>query len=145
MQNRKIRILSGVGVAVILLLATGCQSESHDERSEGRVIDDKNITATVKNDLDKDPTYKFDRVGVNTFGGIVQLSGFVNTADEKNRAQEVAENVNGVKQVNNGIALKPLMQPTSRKNSAQEIYSEPQNPSTPSENGTPKSEDESKP
>jgi hypothetical protein len=141
MRNHNIGMLSSIGVAAILLLATGCQTDkSHDERSEGRVIDDKNITETVKKDLDQDPTYKFDRVGVSTFAGVVQLSGFVNTADEKNRAAQVAENVDGVKQVHNGITLKPLMPPTSRKDSGQEIYSEPQNPSSQPDGNTPKSD-----
>jgi hypothetical protein len=144
MQYKNIGILSGIGAVAILLLVTGCQtSETHDERSEGRVIDDKNITAEVEQDLQNDPIYKLSRINVSTFAGIVQLSGFVSTSAEKNHAQQVAENVDGVKEVHNGISLKPIIPATSRKNSLQEIYSDPQNPA--SDNSAPSQNSDSRP
>lgn len=50
MRTNTIRMLSGVGAAFMLLAVTGCQTSNHnDERSEGRVKDDKTITSDVKN------------------------------------------------------------------------------------------------
>jgi len=135
MRNKNIGMFSSVGVAALLLLATGCQttSSTHDERSEGRVIDDKEITSNVEKNLDRDPTYKFTDVNVQTFAGVVQLSGFVNIAAQKQRAQEIAQNIDGVQKVDNGLTLKP-MAATGRQNSSQPIYSEPENQATPSDN-----------
>lgn len=127
MRYNIIRMLSSVSAAVTLLALTGCESTPKDERSEGRAIDDKHITQNVQKDLEREPTYKFNGVDVSTFAGVVQLSGFVNTEGQRARAQEIAQDVNGVREVKNGIALKPLM-PTSRRNSDQQIYAEPQKP-----------------
>jgi len=127
-------MLAGVGMAVAIISFTGCEmTHSHrDERSEGRTIDDKNITADLKKGLEAEPAYKFNGVEIKTFAGIVNLSGFVNTDGQKMRAQDIAERTDGVKQVINGISLKPLMPtPTSRANEDSRIYSEPQNPSIP--------------
>jgi osmotically-inducible protein OsmY len=119
MLNKTNRMLAGIGAAVLIITLTGCDttSSSHkDERSEGRTIDDKKITADVKKSLINEPAYKFDDVGVKTFAGVVQLTGFVNTDGQKMRAQDLAEHTDGVKQVVNGITLKPLMpMPTSQK------------------------------
>lgn len=127
MRNNGIRILSGVGSAFLLLLSMGCQSSPHDGRSEGRVLDDKDITKRVESSLKDEPAYKFTSVDVNTFAGIVQLSGFVNTQAQRERAQQLAENVSGVREVVNGITIKPVAQPTGRPK-VQRIYSDPQNP-----------------
>lgn len=127
MRNNKIRMFCGVGAAATLLIMSGCQSTPKDERSEGRALDDKHITAHVEKGLEQEPTYKFNGVDVSTFAGVVQLSGFVNTDGQRIRAQQIAEDTDGVKEVKNGIALKPLM-PTSRPAADTRIYSEPQNP-----------------
>jgi len=130
MRNHTIQKILCVGTAALLVAASGCETNSKDERSEGRTIDDKHITENVEKSLDKEPTYKFSEVKVSTFAGIVQLSGFVNTEGEKSRAEEIAENTDGVKQVANGIALKPML-PATGRNGQSQIYSEPSNPVTP--------------
>ncbi len=115
------------GTAAILVAMVGCKTT--DERTEGRTIDDKQITASVEKSLEQEPTYKFTQVKVKTFAGVVQLSGFVNTESEKARAAEIAQNTDGVRQVANGITLKPEMPATGRAQSR--IYSEPNAPVTP--------------
>ncbi len=130
MRNNKIRMLSGIGSVVVLLLMTGCQTAPKDERSAGVALDDKHITANVQKSLEQEPTYKFNTVEVSTFDGMVQLSGFVDTEGQKTRAQEVAQNVGGVRVVVNGISLKPVMQPTGRTSSEQRAYSDQQNTTT---------------
>lgn len=107
MRNNRIRTLATIGSAVILLLATGCQTTT---TTHG---DDK-ITSSVRKSLDNDPAYRFPDVNVNTHDGIVQLSGFVSVQGQKVRAQQLAEYTPGVRQVVNGITLKPPLTPTSR-------------------------------
>src|ERR1043166_3662750 len=128
MRNLKqFRMIPTLAAAAALFTFTGCEtSSSHDERSEGRVVDDKQITESVQKELKHEPVYKFSSVDVSTFGGIVQLSGFVNTEDQKNRAAEIAQRTPGVHEVSNGITLKPEpMSPTGSTNSSlPRIYSE---------------------
>ena len=82
----------------------------------GRTLDDKTITSTVKHDLNREPVYKFSDVDVRTYDGVVQLSGFVDTNEQKQRAGDIARQAEGVTQVVNNITLKPQgnLQPTSR-------------------------------
>jgi osmotically-inducible protein OsmY len=114
--------------AVMTLLAfAGCETEKHsgDQRTEGRTIDDKMITENVEKELKAEPVFKFDNVETKTFGGIVQLSGFVDTEAQKTRAAEVAQQIPGVHQVQNGIALKPApMAPTGSTNGSPRIYTD---------------------
>jgi osmotically-inducible protein OsmY len=134
MQIKFNRILSGVSVAVLLAALTGCESmnSSHDERSEGRAMDDKNISSNVKKAFENEPAYKLDAVHVNTFAGMVSLSGFVNLEGQKARAQQLAESVSGVRSVSNGITIKPApMEATGSSQSR--IYSDPSKPQQSSE------------
>jgi hyperosmotically inducible protein len=118
MLNIKKIILVGGMTAVVAL--TGCESNKESSsnsggRSEGRKIDDNSITSSIKKDLEQAPDYKFNTVDVRTYGGVVQLSGFVDTPEQKNRAGDIASHEQGVAQVQNNISLKPTpMQPTGR-------------------------------
>ena len=112
-------VLAGwMGAALVATATlTGCHllNERSGERTAGRTLDDKTIEADVKHKLDKDPLYKFSDVDVKTFNGVVQLSGFVNSDEQKRRAEEIARQTPGVQQVVNAIALKPngnTLQPT---------------------------------
>ena len=80
------KLISGLGLAVLMAGSTGCETTKHDERSEGRIQDDKNITASIKHELKGEPVYKFEDVTVNTYAGAVQLSGFVNSEGQAARA-----------------------------------------------------------
>jgi osmotically-inducible protein OsmY len=107
-----------LGAASVLAL-TGCESyhnRASGDRTEGRMVDDHRITAQIKSDLNHEPVYKFNDVDVKTFNGVVQLSGFVNTEDQKRRAAEIAQSAPGVAQVQNAISLKtePAPSPTGR-------------------------------
>jgi hyperosmotically inducible protein len=118
MRNLKqIILVSGVSAMMAL---TGCEMFNHhdSDRTAGRALDDKTITETVKHDLNRETVYKFADVDVKTFDGVVQLSGFVDTEDQKHRAGEIAQRSEGVTQVVNNITLKPSenqsLAPTSR-------------------------------
>jgi hyperosmotically inducible periplasmic protein len=116
---KKIVLVSGMSAIVAL---TGCEMMNHHsgDRTAGRALDDKTITATVKHDLNREPVYKFTDVDVKTFDGVVQLSGFVSTEEQKRRAGDIAHQAEGVTQVVNNITLKPSgndnLAPTSRPN-----------------------------
>jgi hyperosmotically inducible protein len=98
-----------------LVVVMGCsstKSSSKDGRSEGRVKDDKTITKSIEKKLKSDPVYKFEQVQVNTYGGSVQLSGFVDTQLQSQRAEEHARSASGVKHLINGLAIKPPSPPS---------------------------------
>lgn len=83
----------------------GCSSTPTRE-STGEYIDDTVITTKVKAAFAKDKTVSAMAISVETFKGVVQLSGFVNTALEKTAAENVARGVNGVQSVVNNITVK---------------------------------------
>jgi osmotically-inducible protein OsmY len=72
----------------------------------GRVVDDSAITAKVKSALIADSTTKAYQINVETFQGTVQLSGFVDDPEARSRAEQVAENVEGVRNVTNKLQLR---------------------------------------
>jgi hyperosmotically inducible protein len=116
MLNLKKMILMG-GMSAMFAL-TGCEMMNHHDgdRTAGRALDDKTITATVQHDLNREPVYKFNGIDVKTYNAVVQLSGFVDTQEQKQRAGEIARQSEGVTQVVNNITLKPAgsLQPTGR-------------------------------
>jgi len=105
-NNKAILIICTV-LAVGLIPATwlGCAATATRE-STGEYIDDSTVTAKVKTALVKDPVVSALAVTVETYKGVVQLSGFVNTAAEKIQAEAVARGVYGVKSVTNSLVIK---------------------------------------
>ncbi len=89
----------------LALLGPGCAGNRY-ERSTGESIDDSATTGRVKSALGKDAMYKYSDVKVTTFKGTVQLSGFVDTSEQKSRAADIAKGVNGVTEVKNNITVK---------------------------------------
>jgi len=83
----------------------GCASTATKE-STGEFVDDSSITVKVKAAFVKDPVVKASEVTVETFKGVVQLSGFVNTSAEKAQAGRLAETISGVTSVKNNIVVK---------------------------------------
>lgn len=71
-----------------------------------RAVDDSMITGKVKAALIADDTTKAHQISVETYKGTVQLSGFVDSAEARARAGELARNVDGVKDVKNSLALR---------------------------------------
>jgi hyperosmotically inducible periplasmic protein len=83
-------------IAVGLLI--GCASTS-EQRSTGEVIDDTAITTKVKTGLLGDPMVSAFAINVETSRGVVSLTGIVNSAAERARAIQVAQDVGGVRRV----------------------------------------------
>ena len=98
--------LFGSFFLVILLVSfLGCASTSKQEGA-GEYIDDSVITTKVKAAILQESSLKSSEINVETFKGVVQLSGFVNSQADINKAVEVTRNVKGVKSVTNSMRLK---------------------------------------
>jgi osmotically-inducible protein OsmY len=83
----------------------GCASTAKQEGT-GEYVDDTVITAKVKGEIFNDPSLKSAEINVETFKGVVQLSGFVNSREDINKAVQVARSVKGVVSVKNDMRLK---------------------------------------
>jgi osmotically-inducible protein OsmY len=100
------KYLSAVFLAATLgSVVVGCASTSKSEGT-GQYIDDSVITGKVKAALIDDPATKATEINVETFKGVVQLTGFVSSQAAANRAVELAGRVNGVTSVKNDMRLK---------------------------------------
>ncbi|MCC2956400.1 BON domain-containing protein [Massilia sp. IC2-477] len=98
-----------IGAALVMLLAlgqlTGC-AMSGGGGPVAAVVDDATITAGVRAAIVDDPMLKVADIAVETEQGVVQLSGFVSSADSVAAAASVARTVRGVKSVRNDLRLK---------------------------------------
>ena len=90
---------------LVFAVVVGCAS-TRTQESTGQYVDDSTITAKVKAEILGDSALKVFDIGVETFKGTVQLSGFVNSAEIRNRAAVVAGRVSGVKSVRNSLIVK---------------------------------------
>ena len=86
-------------------LTSGCSSTRTHE-STGEYVDDTVITAKVKRALLADDAVKSFAISVETVKGVVQLSGFVNSAFQKTAAGSDASSVNGVLEIKNDLIVK---------------------------------------
>lgn len=91
---------------IALISLTGCASTSQHEGT-GEYVDDTVITSKVKYAVMSEDTLKSAEINVETYKGVVQLSGFVSTDKEIAKAVEVTKAVKGVKSVRNDIRIKP--------------------------------------
>lgn len=100
-----IKTLSAVFAALLLVVSAGCAS-SRTQEGTGQYLDDSVITAKVKAAILGEPGLKVAEINVETFKGVVQLSGFVNSREDIDAAMRVARAVNGVTSVKNDMQLK---------------------------------------
>jgi hyperosmotically inducible protein len=100
------RITLAAALAVSVLHITGC-AVARDQQSVGSFIDDTTITTQVKARFADDATVSALAIKVETLKGVVQLAGFTNSPDERARAQDIAQRVNGVNGVINNIIVRP--------------------------------------
>lgn len=97
-------ILAASLAAVPMTMITGCAVTSGRE-SVGEYTDDKATTAKIKTALARDPMVKAHQVNVTTFRGTVQLSGFVDSQEQKDRATEIIRNMEGVTELHNDLVV----------------------------------------
>jgi hyperosmotically inducible periplasmic protein len=98
--------LAAAAMAVAFLTTAGC-AVSRGQETTGAYIDDATITTQVKSRMLDNPNVAGTSISVETLNGTVLLSGFAKTSAEKDTAERIARDVNGVKAVKNQIALRP--------------------------------------
>jgi len=101
-RGNLIKTLLSVG---LMTLVFGCASTQKHE-STGEYLDDTVITTKVKAAILNEPTLKVLQISVKSFKGVVQLSGFVDSAQNSAKAGDVAARVTGVTEVNNNLNVK---------------------------------------
>ena len=89
----------------LITVFLGCAATQNRE-STGQYIDDSVITTKVKAAILDEPSLKVFQINVQTYQGVVQLSGFVDSALNVKKAGEVAGSVAGVKEVKNDLVVK---------------------------------------
>ena len=99
------RVFAGLLLVGWIAGSSGCAGTSTSE-STGEYIDASVLTSKVKTAIYNDPMLKVLQINVETFKGVVQLSGFVDSPEAAARAVEVARSVEGVKEVKNKMSVK---------------------------------------
>jgi osmotically-inducible protein OsmY len=92
--------------AMALAVTLGCASTAKQEGT-GEYVDDTVITTKVKAAVLEEPSLKSAEINVETYKGIVQLTGFVTSTASIDKAVAVARSVKGVKSVKNEITVRP--------------------------------------
>ena len=96
---------TGFCLIILMFSVLGCASTATKEGT-GEYLDDSVITSKVKAEIFNDKTLKSAEINVETFKGVVQLSGFVNSQEDINKAVNVARTVKGVTSVKNDMHVK---------------------------------------
>lgn len=102
----KIKSIIAASALLSSLVLVGCASTPHHE-STGQYIDSSALTLKVKTKLLEDKKVKSLPITVNTYDNVVQLSGFVDTQYQKDRAERIARSVEGVTSVKDNLVVKP--------------------------------------
>ena len=102
---KQLKRISTVFLMLSLAFFLGCGSTPKQEGT-GEYVDDTVITSKVKAAVFGDESLKSAEINVETFKGVVQLSGFVSSQANINKAVEVARAVPGVKSVKNDMRVK---------------------------------------
>lgn len=123
MRKQHHKVAGCLALTLVAIALAGCSTwgSKPDGRTSNQQMNDSRITSQVEQRLDTEPVYKFTGVDVKTFNGVVQLSGFVDTEQQKARAGELAQNTPGVTRIDNVLALK-APSPTGRTN---DVYRAP--------------------
>ena len=104
MKTKNIVIYCLVLLTVITTFTACASTRTHE--STGEYIDDSVITTKVKSQLASDDFLKSFQIGVESFKGTVQLSGFVNSQKAVDKAVEITRSVKGVKSIKNNLIVK---------------------------------------
>jgi hyperosmotically inducible protein len=100
-MNTTYRHLATVGMAIALTVLTGCQVPPNNQS-----VDDAQITAQVNQAFINDAVYQANQVRVETFNGVVQLSGTVPTRLDVTKVEEMVKTIKGVKEIRNNLQVR---------------------------------------
>ena len=104
-RHRLAAFLIALAIALPIIGACG--------KTVGETIDDATITTRVKTAFINDPVVGALRIDVDTFKGVVTLSGRVKSKDEETKALALARTINGVKDVKSTLQIEPGPRPIS--------------------------------
>jgi hyperosmotically inducible protein len=112
------KLTAGHLASLVLVLLAACAGGAARQETEQpqqapaqaesipQVSDDKLITTKVKAALVSEPSIKTSKIDVETFKGVVQLSGYVENVALADRAVDVARGIDGVKSVRNEMRVR---------------------------------------
>jgi len=103
---KKRNMLIGCFVLMMLIASLMACASTSKQSGTGEYVDDSVITTKVKTMLAADDFLKSFEISVETYKGIVQLSGFVDSQKAIDKAGEIASGVGGVKSVKNKLEVK---------------------------------------
>jgi osmotically-inducible protein OsmY len=103
---KKANMLIRCFLLMMLVVGVAACGTTSKQSGPGEYVDDSVITTKVKSQLAADDFLKSFEIGVETYKGVVQLSGFVDTQIAVNRAGEIASGVQGVSSVRNNLNVK---------------------------------------
>jgi osmotically-inducible protein OsmY len=104
-MKKRSRLIGSLILMMFIAALLACASTAKKE-STGQYVDDSVITTKVKSQLAGDDFLKSFQISVETFKGIVQLSGFVNNQEAVDKAGRIARSVKGVNSVKNDLIVK---------------------------------------
>ena len=100
--------IAAIGIALAAALGVaGCASSPETKRGTAEFADDAALTAKVKTAIATDVGARAaSAINVETYKGVVQLSGFVDNREMADRAVAAARKVSGVQNLKNDLRLK---------------------------------------
>jgi hyperosmotically inducible periplasmic protein len=98
--------LAAAMTAIALVSVTAGCAVFRDQQTVGSYVDDSTVTTRVKSKFAADPTVSAMAIKVETFEGVVQLSGFAKSATERSMAETLARGTEGVRGVKNDISVR---------------------------------------
>lgn len=106
MRTQSIILRAAMTALLLSPLALGACSVFDGRESAGQSLDDTAISTKVRTKILADDQLKLRQIDVETLKGVVQLSGFVSTMAEKNKATQVARDTDGVRSVTNSLVIR---------------------------------------
>ncbi len=103
---KKTNVLSRFSVLILLIAIFAACASTPTRESTGQYVDDSVITTRIKAQLAEDNFLKSFQISVETYKGVVQLSGFVNSQEAVDKAGQIARSVKGVQSVKNNLIVK---------------------------------------
>ena len=101
-MNRRNRLIAFVlAIVLVIPMMAACG------KTVGETMDDATITTRVKTAFINDPVVGAARIDVDTFKGVVTLSGRVKSKDEEQKAIELAKKIRGVVDVKSTLQIQP--------------------------------------
>ena len=102
-------VVAAIFASILVFGVVGCASD-HNRRGvdeTGAIVSDSWITTKVKSDLALQKDVSATSIHVDTYEGVVTLSGKVKSQAEADKAVQVAREIKGVKSVVNNIQVRP--------------------------------------